>query len=285
MSVAAAPRPPARKGLPKLVIAMVAVGLLVLALIGLAVWTLAPKDSSEPTISAAEYTVLAREDVTTSVRVTGTVHPHNVQSVSTALQGKVSSVEVAAGDRVEESQLVATIDTQAIERELENTRVQQEGLVSSSQSQLNTARTQYENYRKGIDEGANPEILAAQAAERQAVAQRNTAQADYNAKVAARDAAPAEERDLLNQEVTAAQSALNLAQAAVRDAEIGVQTARDAAATQLATFESALTEATNAANSAQTTSDQTLGGLRSDIDAASIAPHQGCSHECWRSAW
>lgn len=78
MGVAAAPRPPARKGLPKLVIAIVAVGLLVLALIGLALWTLAPKDSSEPTISAAEYTVLAREDVTTSVRVTGTVQPHNV---------------------------------------------------------------------------------------------------------------------------------------------------------------------------------------------------------------
>lgn len=275
MSVPATSRHPGRKGLSKLAKVFIALGLVLLALIALAMWTLRPKGSDGPIISAAEYTVLEREDVSNSVRVTGTVQPYKVQSISTALPGKVSSVDVAAGDRIEEGELVATIDTQATERELENARIQQEGLVASSASQESAARTQYNNYRKSIDEGTNPEILAAQANLRQAISQRDLAQSDYNAKAAARDMAPAEESSALALEVTAAQAALDLAQAAVKDAETGVQTARDAAATQLATLENALTEATNAANSARTTSEQTLGALQNDLNSARITSPLG----------
>lgn len=274
--VSARPRPP--KGLSRLAKVLIAAGIVLLLALGFGSWALFSAQRSGPAISSAELTVLVKEDLTNSVRVTGTVQPHQVRSISTSLTGKVQSIDVEAGDRVEEGQLIAVIDTQALERDLENARVEQGSSVANSESQVSTATTQLENFRKGLREGTNPEIVAAEASLRQAISQRDLAISDYNAKATAYNNASAEERQANNMdaETKAAKSTMDLAISAVKDAETGVQTAKDNAAAQLVTLENAVKEATNSASTARTASDKTLGALQSDIDSGRItAPMTG----------
>lgn len=265
------------RGKKKLTKAVLSVGVTLVLLIVLAVWVLAPK-SSGVKISESGFTSVSRVDVVDRVRVEGKIQPHRVESLFSSLTGKVSGIEVAIGDRVSAGQHVVTIDTQTVQRELDSARIQQGGLVANSNSQVATARSQVDQYRKGIENGTNPEISAATNALRQAQEQRNAAQSDLNAKVDARDgvAAAGVADPALDQEVRAAQSALNAAQQSVGDAERAVSAARETAQNQLTAHESALAEAINSANGAQATSDQTLGQLEADLASGRLtAPFAG----------
>lgn len=273
----AAHRPRKKKKMSTLtkVLIGIAAGVVALILVGfLAFGSLfgASSTASGGAIPATDYMILTKEGVSNKVRVDGTIQPGEVRSVTTHLTAPISAVNVAVGDRIEMGQTLATIDTSTLQGELDTQRVQLEGAVTTAQTALTTAQTAYDQYSAGINNGTNPEIVAAFAAQRTAAEQLTQANADLAAKRELRNQASAAGADLttLNAEVAAAESAQRLAAGAKSDADTGVTTARTAASTQLATLEAELGNARTSLTGAETARDQALTSLDDDIKAATI---------------
>lgn len=269
-------RPPAKKKMSTLtkVLIGLAVGIIALIAIGaLFVGSIfGGSNTAQNSIPSTDYLILSDEGVSNKVRVDGTIAPGEVRSITTHLTSPISSVEVEVGDRVELGQTLATIDTSAVQGDLDTQRTQLDGAVTSAQGALTAAQTAYDQYNQGIANGTNPEILAALATQRSANEQASLAATDLNAKYQMRDQAAAAGEDLtmINAEVAAAESALRLANGAKADADTGVTTARNSANTQLAALETELNSARTALTSAETTRDQTLGALQGDLTSATL---------------
>ena len=69
-------------------------------------------------VAAGDYAVAAREDVVNSIVVDGTVEPIRTAGISSTLTVPVQTVHVQVGDRVKQGQLLVTMDTSSIERQL-----------------------------------------------------------------------------------------------------------------------------------------------------------------------
>ncbi|MFC6353574.1 efflux RND transporter periplasmic adaptor subunit [Rothia nasimurium] len=269
-------RPPATKKKSTLTKVLVGLALGVIALIAIGALLVSSifngGKNNQSSIPSSDYLILSDDGVSNKVRVNGTIAPGEVRSITTHLTSPISSLEVEAGDRVELGQTLASIDTSKLQGDLDAQRTQLEGAVASAQSALNTAQTAYNQYAAGITNATNPEILAALAAQRSANEQLALADSELRAKYRLRDQALAagEDTTALNTEITAAESALRLAQGAKTDADTGVTTARTNANTQLATLETELNSARSALSSAETTRDQTLGLLQGDLTSATL---------------
>lgn len=265
-------RPVRRKKMSTLTKTLIWVGsgLLALLLIGaLLMSLLSGKDENASEVPATDYLLLSNSDVSNRVRVEGHVSPGTVESVTTHLTSPISSVTVEPGDRVELGQAVATIDASALQGELDSQRTALDGQFTAAQSTLTAAQRAYDNYSAGINNGTNPEVLAAQGAQRTANEQLTAANGDLAAK---REALAASGNDpALAAEVRAAESAQRIAAGAKADADTGVTTARSAADTQLATLATELETARSALTTAQTTRDQSLEKLQGDINSATIS--------------
>ncbi|MFW0119850.1 efflux RND transporter periplasmic adaptor subunit [Rothia sp. P5764] len=260
--------------LTKVLIA-IAAGVVALILVGVLVFSSlfgASSTASGGAIPATDYMILSKEGVSNKVRVEGTIQPGEIRSVTTHLTSPISAVNVAVGDRVEMGQTLATIDTSTLQGELDTQRVQLEGAVTTAQTALKAAQTAYDQHNQGINNGTNPEILAALAAQRTAAEQLTQANNSLATARTLRDQAAAEGADLtaLNADLAAAESAQRLAAGAKSDADSGVSTARNAASTQLATLEAELGNARTSLTSAERARDQALTSLQEDIDGATI---------------
>lgn len=245
-------------------------GLLALILIGVLLTSLLRGgEESASEVPATDYLILTSSDVSNRVRVEGYVSPGTVESVTTHLTSPISSVTVEPGDRVELGQTLATIDASALQGELDSQRTTLDGQVTSAQSALTAAQGAYDNYSAGINNGTNPDILAAQGAQRTANEQLTVANDDLSAL---REALATSGNDpALATEVRAAESAQRIAAGAKADADTGITTARSAADTQLATLATELETARSALTTAQTTRDQALEKLQDDISSATIS--------------
>lgn len=245
-------------------------GLLALILIGVLLTSLLRGgEESASEVPATDYLILTSSDVSNRVRVEGYVSPGTVESVTTHLTSPISSVTVEPGDRVELGQTLATIDASALQGELDSQRTTLDGQVTSAQSALTAAQGAYDNYSAGINNGTNPDILAAQGAQRTANEQLTVANDDLSAL---REALATSGNDpALATEVRAAESAQRIAAGAKADADTGITTARSAADTQLATLATELETARSALTTAQTTRDQALEKLQDDINSATIS--------------
>ena len=69
-------------------------------------------------VSAGDYAVAERENVVDSIVVDGTVEPVRTAAISSTLTVPVGTVHVQVGDRVKQGQLLVTMDTSSIERQL-----------------------------------------------------------------------------------------------------------------------------------------------------------------------
>ncbi|WP_421083808.1 efflux RND transporter periplasmic adaptor subunit [Rothia nasimurium] len=277
----AAPRPPQKKKLSTLskVLIGLAIGVVALIAVGaLIIGSIFGGSNNTNSIASTDYLILSDEGVSNKVRVDGTIAPGEIHNVTTHLPAPISSINVEVGDRVELGQTLATIDTSTLNTDLESQRTQLESAVTSAQGTLTAAQTAYDQYATGINNGTNPEILAALAAQRSADEQVNLATTELNTKINLRNAAAEAGEDVsaLDAEIAAAESALRLATGAKSDADIGVSSARTAATTQLAALETELNNARTGLTAAETTRNQTLGALQGDLDSATLtAPASG----------
>lgn len=264
-------RPAKRKKMSTLTKVLIWVGAGLLALVLVAVLLLSlltPKGSNATSVPATDYLILSSSDVSNRVRVEGSVKPGTIESVTTHLTAPISTVTVEPGDRVELGQTVATIDTSALQGELDSQRTTLDGQVTAAQSALTAAQTAHDRYRENINNGTNPEVLAALSAQRTANEQLTAANDDLATK---REALASSDNDpAVAAEVRAAEAAQRIAAGAKSDADTGVTSARAAADTQLATLATELETTRSSLTSAQTARDQALEKLQEDINSATI---------------
>ncbi len=274
-------RPKKRKKLSTLTKVLIGLGVSLLILIFIASQAInsAANRASSVGIPSTDYILVTdSEGVSNRVRVDGTVQAGETRAVTTHLTATISSVDVKVGDRVRQGQTVATMDTSALQSELDSQRTQLGTQVSTAQAALTTAQNNYNQLREGINNNTSPDILTALSTQRTANEQLTAANNDLAAKRSLRDAAAAagEDTTALNAEVTAAESAQRLATGAKADADTGVTTARNAANTQLTSLEAEVNSARTNLTAAETARDQTLTKLQNDINAATItAPIDG----------
>lgn len=274
-------RPKKRKKLSTLTKVLIGLGVSLLILIFIASQAInsAANRASSVGIPSTDYILVTdSEGVSNRVRVDGTVQAGETRAVTTHLTATISSVDVKVGDRVRQGQTVATMDTSALQSELDSQRTQLGTQVSTAQAALTTAQNNYNQLRDGINNNTSPDILTALSTQRTANEQLTAANNDLAAKRSLRDAAAAagEDTTALNAEVTAAESAQRLAAGAKADADTGVTTARNAANTQLTSLEAEVNSARTNLTAAETARDQTLTKLQNDINAATItAPIDG----------
>ncbi|MBT9384966.1 efflux RND transporter periplasmic adaptor subunit [Pseudooceanicola sp. CBS1P-1] len=84
-----------------------------------------------------------------TVKVTGSLAPETQAHLSAEVSGRLASVAVRAGDRVQAGQLLAQIDTET----LENTLDQQRANAEATRAQLRLAQTQLERTRSMVKRG------------------------------------------------------------------------------------------------------------------------------------
>lgn len=154
------PRRPRRPWTPRRWVAVIAGGLLVVAVIALAV-VLWP--TRQPAGPGDEIMRVTRSAETTTVTVSGTLAPQQQATASFAVPGRVTSVDVRVGDRVEQGQGLATVD----DRDLANA-------VTLADAQATAARAQLQTVREA-DQATAAQITAARAQVTSAQAQADDA--------------------------------------------------------------------------------------------------------------
>ncbi len=96
-------------------------------------------------------------DMTSYISTKGTVESQNVQCISTRLQYPIDEIKVSVGDKVKKGQVVCTIETDDIDKQITNLESKASDEERAQAKQLETSRHGLENARKS----SNVEISSA----------------------------------------------------------------------------------------------------------------------------
>lgn len=138
-------------------------------------------------VPSSDVVTVSKQDLVSKVSTTGTVAPLKEVSLYTHLTGPVTSVGAKVGDRVNTSQVLANIDTSALQKELDSQRATQQATAVANANQVESAQLQLSQYRDALDQGLNPEVNAAQSTLRAAKATFDDSLATFEAKKKAID--------------------------------------------------------------------------------------------------
>lgn len=171
----------------KTMIAAGVTAVLVLAAGGAELYLNLTGDDSASPIADSDLTTAKREDIVSSVSASGSIEPVREVAITTRLGGPVTELNAKAGDRVNQQQLLAHIDTSDKEEELATQGASQAVEHSQSLNQIQTAQQQLNQFQETINTGLNPEINSAEASARQARAEYDDAQSRLDLDLKARE--------------------------------------------------------------------------------------------------
>lgn len=109
-------------------------------------------------------TALKKTDLQDTVAVSGTVHSDDSYNVYTTLTLPVKTVSVYVGDKVKKGDVLAVLDTENLEKDVEQQKYVAEGARKSAELALEQARTAYENAQYLYSHGLNNGIVTAETA-------------------------------------------------------------------------------------------------------------------------
>ncbi|QGU02452.1 Macrolide export protein MacA [Corynebacterium kalinowskii] len=135
--------------------------------------------NTDDVVVASDVIDIAKGDVEEKVLADGEVAANKYTSLTTSLLGPVKDLKVQLGDHVNGEQLLAVMDTVAIERQIELEQASKAAAATANQNQLESAQQQYSQLREQYQQGATPEINAAVAAERQAASSLESAETAF----------------------------------------------------------------------------------------------------------
>lgn len=146
------------------VVAVLAVaGLVIPAVMGMG----APK--YDPTaVYRGDVTTVTREDVTKTISMTGTLKSAKTMTLFSSLNSKVQTLNVKAGDRVSQGQLLAQLDSSEANSQLASQQAQLNESRITQQNSIDEAAQNYQNAKSALDQGMNQDIRGAQTALRDA---------------------------------------------------------------------------------------------------------------------
>ena len=140
------------------------------------------------TVSFVRTTTLQKTSLENSVSTTGTVESANVSTVTTDLKYTVKSVNVQVGDTVQAGDVICTLDTEDLEKQIERAKESLTDQTEQTQEAYNKALKSYNEAKKDYDDA----VTAADDAEddyydswddlNAAVNQVSALQAEYDSK-------------------------------------------------------------------------------------------------------
>lgn len=230
----------------------------------LGAWRLAggqPAGAPDP-LAAAGYlrtVTLARTTLENSVSASGTVESVQVSTVTTALAYPVKTVEVQVGDTVSAGDVICTLDTEDLERQIERRQQTADRAVRKAQESLEEAQ-------QSRDEAAQ-ELADAEAAEDEAKDAYNAAWDGFNAALAK----VTQFRAAYEQAYDALQTALSNYNAVYTPAYQAAAARYDQAAAQAAEAEAAYAAAVSAAGTAEAAAPAGPDTANAEEEAARLA--------------
>ena len=238
------------------------------------------KKAAGTTYQFVRTTTLQKTDLTDSVSVNGTVKSGYEASVTVADSAKlykVSEVKVAVGDTVKKGDVIATLDTSDLEKQIESAEESYSDTLQSAQTSYNratadleTSTVQHENNLIDLQakieqadkslQDAKDSLTTAQENERKAQGTYDSAVSDYNTLKSAYDSASASistytaalnsAADAQNQAISALNSAIAAYNADSSEAnKNAMNTASDNLTAAQKSYQDAQSSLTNAQNS------------------------------------
>lgn len=189
------------------------------------------------TVSFVRTTTLQKTSLENSVSTTGTVESANVSTVTTDLKYTVKSVNVQVGDTVQAGDVICTLDTEDLEKQIERAKESLNDQTEQTQEAYDKALKSYNEAKKGYDDA----VTAADAEDdyydswddlNAAVNQVSALQAEYDrAEKELSDALSAYNAALTaygtgSAEATAAEAAYNEKQGDAQDAQTALENAQ-----------------------------------------------------------
>lgn len=190
------------------------------------------------TVSFVRTTTLQKTSLENSVSTTGTVESANVSTVTTDLKYTVKSVNVQVGDTVQAGDVICTLDTEDLEKQITRAKESLTDQTEQTQEAYDKALKSYNEAKKDYDDA----VTAADDAEddyydswddlNAAVNQVSALQAKYDrAEKELSDALSAYNAALTaygdgSAEATAAEAAYNEKQGAAKDAQTALENAQ-----------------------------------------------------------
>lgn len=203
---------------------------------------------------------LARTTLENSVSASGTVESVQVSTVTTALAYPVKTVQVQVGDTVSAGDVICTLDTEELERQIEQRQQTADRAVRKAQESLEEAQ-------QSRDEAAQA-LTDAEDAEAEAKDAYNVAWDAFNAALAK----VSQFRAAYEQAYDALQTALSGYNAVYTPAYQAAAARYEQAAAQTAGAEAAYAAAASAADTAEAAAAEAEAAAPADPDAAPADP-------------
>ena len=216
--------------------------------------------STAPTLALSDTSVLSREDMQNTISATGTVESASSMLVYSTAAYTVQEVPVEVGDYVEEGQLLAKLDDQNIQDQIDSQEASLSVSGGTSAAAIASAKDSYEQFKAGLEDGMNSGILSAESAVTNAYNSYTNAVTTYERYKEGLDAG--ENATLLNQD-----AALRGARTTLESAQEGYTNALDALYKADDDINDAQADLTDAENDLDDT-ERDLDRAEDDLDRA-----------------
>lgn len=145
----------------KKVIAVLAVAALILAFGAYSCSLRAKSKNVHTNISTSK---LAKTSLKDTVAVSGTIQSDDTHNVYTTLTYPIKTVNASVGDKVKKGEVLAVLDTAALEKDIEQQKYSAADSSQSAAVALAQAKSAYENALNLYNNGLSSDVVAAQAA-------------------------------------------------------------------------------------------------------------------------
>lgn len=211
--------------------------ILVIVVILVAYSLLRPKASDTISLEGIATSPLTKEDLVSSVNVSGLVESESNHKVYAKLSTyTVESINVKEGDMVKAGDVLCTLDVSSIEAQIEQQEAAVQAADEAANAQVSSAQRNYSTAKNQYEEGRNTSVVSAEQGRDNAQTQLESAEKQYENSLVLYDLGEISSSDLddaltakTNAEKTLADAEKNLSDA-IKNAEDSVKTAADSVA-------------------------------------------------------
>lgn len=119
------------------------IAIVLAAAIAFSYFAISKSNSGGEKYSFIRTTTLTNGTLEDTISTTGTVKSAKTSTVTTSLNYTVKSINVSVGDTVKKGDIICTLDTSELEKQIEKEQSSLEKAKSSAQSSVNSAKTSY----------------------------------------------------------------------------------------------------------------------------------------------
>jgi len=214
---------------------------------------------------------LEKDTLTQAVSATGMVYSSQSTEVYSSLSYPVGTVHVAVGDRVDEGDVLAELDTSALESDIAQKKAATSVSQATANQNLATAQKDLETYKYNTENGYDSSLLSAESSVTTAELDVQTAELEVQAASQDLSAARRNLRDARNgegdyEEAEATDSQIS----ALRDTVVQKETALEKAQTNLERVGASLEKAKSSLESTKVTTGDSLSTYEDKVKNAQL---------------